>query len=88
AFKKLGVECANWPEQVHSDIKGAADEEKNVAFVYCSTHTLNMMLFSATYILLQLQLVCCQQNAIGEFLMSKSLPLIYGLQDFQTSTSF
>ncbi|CAN7028107.1 unnamed protein product, partial [Brassica oleracea var. botrytis] len=34
AFKKLGVDCANWPEQVHSDLKGAADEEKNIAFVF------------------------------------------------------
>ncbi|WZZ87270.1 hypothetical protein YC2023_115849 [Brassica napus] len=100
--------------------KGAADEEKNVAFVFqpgklikllrkhhlrdatrymlsnsclstsfvksvlrenVCTRTLNMMLFSASYILFQLQLVCWQKNAIDEFLMSKSVPLRSGLQE-------
>ncbi|CAF1733004.1 unnamed protein product, partial [Brassica oleracea] len=86
AFKKLGVDRANWPEPVHSDIKGAADEEKNVAFVFQpGKYMLSNSCLSTSFVKSVLRE---NKNAIDEFLMSKSVPLRSGLQDFQTSTSF
>ncbi|KAH0854226.1 hypothetical protein HID58_086302, partial [Brassica napus] len=81
--------------------KGAADEEKNVAFVFQPGKLIKLLrkhhLRDATRYMLSNSCLSTSfvksvlrenKNAIDEFLMSKSVPLRSGLQDFQTSTSF
>ncbi|KAG4956440.1 hypothetical protein JHK85_042820 [Glycine max] len=76
AFEKLGLDCANWTEPVYSDLskRSAGDEEKMIGWP-SSLPTNEQGLF-AKRVLQQ------KEKALEEFVMSKSLPLRPGLEQF------
>ncbi|CAH8278257.1 unnamed protein product [Arabidopsis lyrata] len=83
AFQKLGLDCANWPEPVYSDLlrKGAADEEKMLLLYFNQIGWPSSLPTSekASFVKSVLRE---KKNAMDEFLMSKSLPLRSGVQEF------
>ncbi|KAG2264875.1 hypothetical protein Bca52824_071954 [Brassica carinata] len=83
AFKKLGLDCANWPEPVYADLlrKGAADEEKMLVLYFNQIGWPSSLPTNekGTFVKSVLRE---KKNAMDEFLMSKTLPLRSGVQEF------
>ncbi|KAJ0262708.1 Haloacid dehalogenase-like hydrolase [Hirschfeldia incana] len=83
AFKKLGLDCANWPEPVYADLlrKGAADEEKMLVLYFNQIGWPSSLPTNekGTFVKSVLRE---KKNAMNEFLMLKSLPLRSGVQEF------
>ncbi|KAL2341508.1 hypothetical protein Fmac_009448 [Flemingia macrophylla] len=83
AFEKLGLDCANWSEPVYSDLskKSAGDEEKMV-FLYFNGIGWPSSLPTSEKGLFAKRVLQQKEKALEEYLMSKSLPLRPGLDQF------
>ncbi|XP_059658187.1 CBBY-like protein isoform X2 [Cornus florida] len=83
AFKKLGLDCANWPEPVYLDLvrKGAGDEERMLILFFNRIGWPTSLPTSekATFIK---SLLKEKKNALDDFVLSKTLPLRPGVEDF------
>ncbi|CAH2046364.1 unnamed protein product [Thlaspi arvense] len=88
AFQKLGLDCANWPEPVYSDLlrKGAADEEKMLGLYFNQIGWPSSLPTNEKGSFVK-SVLREKKNAINEFLMSKSLPLRSGVQEFIDNAS-
>ncbi|KAJ1414421.1 Phosphoglycolate phosphatase-like, domain 2 [Sesbania bispinosa] len=83
AFEKLGLDCANWNEPVYSDLlrRSAGDEEKMLVLYFnrigwpSSLPTNEKGLFTKS-------VLQEKEKALEEFVMSKSLPLRPGVEQF------
>ncbi|KAL2970158.1 hypothetical protein AAZX31_15G122300 [Glycine max] len=83
AFEKLGLDCANWTEPVYSDLskRSAGDEEKMV-FLYFNRIGWPSSLPTNEQGLFAKRVLQQKEKALEEFVMSKSLPLRPGLEQF------
>nr|KYP41044.1 Protein cbbY, chromosomal [Cajanus cajan] len=83
AFEKLGLDCANWSEPVYSDLskRSAGDEEKMV-FLYFNRIGWPSSLPTNEKGLFAKRVLQQKEKALEEFVMSKSLPLRPGLDQF------
>ncbi|RDY08981.1 CBBY-like protein, partial [Mucuna pruriens] len=83
AFEKLGLDCANWTEPVYSDLsrRSAGDEEKMV-FLYFNRIGWPSSLPTNEKGLFAKSVLKQKEMALEEFVMSKSLPLRPGLDQF------
>ncbi|KAK7303536.1 hypothetical protein RJT34_14443 [Clitoria ternatea] len=83
AFEKLGLDCANWTEPVYSDLsrRSAGDEEKMV-FLYFNRIGWPSSLPTNEKGLFAKRVLQEKEKALEEFVMSKSLPLRPGLEQF------
>ncbi|KAE8008268.1 hypothetical protein FH972_004797 [Carpinus fangiana] len=83
AFQKLGLDCANWKEPVYLDLvrKCSGDEERmlNLYFNQIGWPTSLPTNEKGPFIKSVLRE---KKNALDEFVMSKSLPLRPGVEDF------
>ncbi|KAF7852182.1 hypothetical protein BT93_L5342 [Corymbia citriodora subsp. variegata] len=83
AFRKLGLDCANWAEPVYLDLvrKSAADEERMLILYFnrigwpTSLPTNEKSSFVKS-------VLREKKSAMDELMMSKDLPLRPGIQDF------
>ncbi|XP_008225726.1 PREDICTED: uncharacterized protein LOC103325343 [Prunus mume] len=83
AFRKLGLDCASWTEPVYLDLlrKSAGDEEKMLNLYFNRTGWPSSLPTSekASFVKKVLQ---NKKIAMDEFLMSESLPLRPGVEEF------
>ncbi|KAK7331247.1 hypothetical protein VNO77_25467 [Canavalia gladiata] len=83
AFEKLGLDCANWTEPVYSDLsrRSAGDEEKMI-FLYFNRIGWPASLPTNEKGMFAKSVLQEKEKALEEFVMSKSLPLRPGLEQF------
>ncbi|XP_010538601.1 PREDICTED: haloacid dehalogenase-like hydrolase domain-containing protein At3g48420 [Tarenaya hassleriana] len=83
AFQKLGLDCANWPEPVYSDLlrKGAGDEERMLTLYFNRIGWPTSLPTSEKGNFVK-SVMREKKNAMGELLMSESLPLRSGIKEF------
>ncbi|XP_052202491.1 CBBY-like protein isoform X2 [Diospyros lotus] len=83
AFKKLGLDCASWTEPIYLDLirKSSGDEERMLILYFnrigwpTSLPTSEKQTFTKS-------VLREKKNALDDLVMSKSLPLRPGVQDF------
>ncbi|XP_057433193.1 CBBY-like protein isoform X2 [Lotus japonicus] len=83
AFEKLGLDCASWPEPVYTDLlrRSAGDEEK-MLFLYFNRIGWPASLPTNEKGLFAKSVLQEKEKAMKEFVMSKSLPLRPGVEQF------
>ncbi|KAJ7969260.1 Haloacid dehalogenase-like hydrolase domain-containing protein [Quillaja saponaria] len=83
AFKKLGLDCAKWTEPIYLDLlrKGASDEERMLILYFNRIGWPTSLPTSEkeTFVKSVLQE---KKKALNEFVMSRSVPLRPGVEDF------
>ncbi|KAL3742471.1 hypothetical protein ACJRO7_017878 [Eucalyptus globulus] len=83
AFRKLGLDCANWTEPVYLDLvrKSAADEER-MLILYFNRIGWPTSLPTSEKSSFVKSVLREKKHAMDELMMSKDLPLRPGIQDF------
>ncbi|XP_061366934.1 CBBY-like protein isoform X2 [Gastrolobium bilobum] len=83
AFEKLGLDCANWTEPIYSDLlrRSAGDEEK-MLFLYFNRIGWPTSLPTNENGQFTKSVLQEKEKALEEFVMSKSLPLRPGVEQF------
>ncbi|XP_034698899.1 CBBY-like protein isoform X3 [Vitis riparia] len=83
AFRKLGLDCANWPEPVYLDLlrKSAGDEERMLILFFNKIGWPTSVPTSEQKTFMQ-NVLREKKNALDDLLVSKGLPLRPGVEDF------
>ncbi|KAI6703092.1 hypothetical protein NL676_012228 [Syzygium grande] len=83
AFRKLGLDCANWTEPVYLDLvrKSSADEER-MLILYFNRIGWPTSLPTSEKSSFVKSVLREKKNAMDELMLSKDLPLRPGIQDF------
>ncbi|CAJ1962892.1 unnamed protein product [Sphenostylis stenocarpa] len=83
AFERLGLDCANWTEPVYSDLaKRSAGDEERMVFLYFNRIGWPASLPTNEQGLFAKRVLQQKEKALEEFVISKSLPLRPGLEQF------
>ncbi|XP_020535120.1 uncharacterized protein LOC105634598 isoform X3 [Jatropha curcas] len=88
AFKKLGLDCANWTEPIYLDLvrKSATDEERMLILYFNQIGWPTSLPTSEKGTFIK-NVLREKNNAMDEFLMSKNSPLRPGVEDFIDAAS-
>ncbi|GMH20986.1 hypothetical protein Nepgr_022828 [Nepenthes gracilis] len=83
AFQKLGLDCAKWTEPIYSDLfrKGVGDEERMLVMYFNRIGWPTSLPTSEKEAFMR-RILVEKEQALGDFVMSKSVPLRPGVEKF------